>query len=235
MNRTANTYKALVEKCHKERKTYKETHLSVFSIGIGSKSRGKLLVVGRATNGWGNGFSKSSATSCGKMLDEFLPKLGKANLDWVSEQWGHTKKYNTKRSAFWRVARMLAQRIANDSDDCINHICWTNLYKTAPDGGNPSSRLKDLQFDHCAQILTSEIRATKAKNVVFLTGLDWAGPFLDSLKVENRLDRRRYHYVEFSGQKGKVNYVVGKHPQGKPEDPHFREIIRALERTSSAD
>ena len=123
---------------------------------------------------------------------------------------------------------MLAGRIASNSDDCIDHICWTNLYKIAPDGGNPSSRLMGVQFERCVDVLRMEIELSKAQNIIFLTGHVWAKPFLDRLGVSNQLQPSGYQFVEFASFTRGSNYVVGHHPQGKPEQRQCDEILRAL-------
>lgn len=227
MTSIAEAYRRLIEECHTSRDRYSESYLCVFSMGVGRKYNGKLLVVGRATNGWGNGFSKDDLEDCRHLSDTIIPIIGSENLDWVTQQWGATDKYNTRKSQFWRVSRMLARRIASNSEDCIDHICWSNLYKVAPDGGNPSSRLMTVQFERCAEVLRSEIESSKAENVVFLTGYGWARPFLDRLNVTNQKSADS-NFVEFASSTEGVNYVVGQHPQGKPEQPHCDEIVNAL-------
>jgi hypothetical protein len=202
-------------------------------MGVGRSYSGKLLVIGRATNGWEPGFVKDDFESVRRILLAFDSKKDADNLDWVSQQWGATDKYNTRRSPFWRASRMLAKSLASDSDDCFDHICWSNLYKVAPDGGNPSSRLMRVQFESCVDVLRSEIESSKAQNVVFLSGLGWAKPFLDRLDLSNKLESSGFNFVEFASSAEGVNYIVGQHPQGKPERPHCDEILTALERVGA--
>lgn len=235
MTLIADLYRQLVEKCHADRARYSESYLCLFAMGIGTRFSGKLLVVGRATNGWGNGFSKDDPESCRRVTESFIPTIGSETLDWVTRHWGATDKYNTRKSQFWRVSRMLARSIASDSDDCIDHVCWSNLYKVAPDGGNPSSPLMSVQFDRCAEILRSEIESSKARNVVFLTGEGWAKPFLARLNLKNQVATADYHLVAFGASAGGVKYVVGQHPQGKPEEAHRDEILQALGQLSAGN
>lgn len=229
----AEAYRRLIEECYTSRGRYSESYLCVFSMGVGKRYNGRLLVVGRATNGWGNGFSKDDLEDCRRLSDSFASKIAFENLDWVDRQWGATDGYNTRKSQFWRVSRMLARRVARNSDDCIDHICWSNLYKVAPDGGNPSGRLRNIQFERCVDVLRSEIEFSKAQNVVFLTSYGWAKPFLDRLNVSNQRETANNHFVELVSSAGGVNYVVGQHPQGKPEQPHCDEIVNALNNLSS--
>jgi len=197
-------------------------------MGVGRRYAGKLLVVGRATNGWGNDFNKNDIEDCRRLSDSFISKIASENLDWVTRQWGATDGYNTRKSAFWRVSRMLARRIASDSDDCIDHICWSNLYKVAPDKGNPSCRLMTAQLECCIDILRSEIEYSKSQNVIFLTSYGWAKPFLERLNVPKQNESKENRFVKLASSIGGVNYVVGQHPQGKPEQPHCDEIVNAI-------
>lgn len=123
---------------------------------------------------------------------------------------------------------MLARCLASDSDDCFDYMCWSNLYKVAPDGGNPSGRLRTVQFKRCAEVLRSEIESSKAQNVIFLTGYGWARPFLEFLNVSNQLELAGYDFVKVASSTGGVNYIVGQHPQSRPEQPHCDEILKAL-------
>lgn len=226
----SDEYRKLIDACHRSRSKYSESYLCAFSMGIGKKFSGKLLVVGRATNGWKNGFSKEDAEDCRRLSDSLQTSIATENLDWVTQHWGATDKYNTRKSAFWRLAKMLARRIASDSEDCIDHICWSNLYKIAPDGGNPSIRLMNAQFERCADVLRAEIATTQAENVIFLTGYHWARPFLEKLDISNPLPSKASKFVEFAASIRGVRYIVGQHPQGKPEASHCEEIIQVLDR-----
>jgi hypothetical protein len=228
MTQIQKIYSILINECHASRKRYHEEQICVFSMGMGKKHSGKLLVVGRAPNGWGKSINKNSLEDCQGLLDSLIPSIYSTNLDWVDKCWGATKGYNTKKSAFWRVSRMLAKNFASDSKDCIDHICWSNLYKISPEEGNPSNRLMTIQFDHCVEILRSEIKHSGAENVIFLTGYGWASPFLKCLNIPNQINSNPYAFIEFASSFEGVNYVVGQHPQGKPEKPHCGEILDAL-------
>ena len=233
MNEMAEAYRKLLEECYASKDRYSESYLCAFSMGVGRKYSGKLLVIGRATNGWVNGFSKQDIDDCKRALEALIPEIGKDSLDWVTKQWGASKGYNTRKSQFWRVSRMLAKCIADNSDDCFAHIGWTNLYKIAPDGGNPSNRLMGVQFERCVDVLRLEIELSKVQNVIFLPGYGWAKPFLDRLGISNQLQPAGYNFVEFASSTRGTNYLVGQHPQGKPERPHCEEILRALASLSS--
>lgn len=233
MTHIQQIYSALVNYCHASIKCYPEKQICVFSMGIGKKNSRKMLVVGRAPNGWGKSINKCSLEDCQELLDSFIPTIYSTNLNWVDDCWGATKGYNTKKSAFWRVSKMLAKNFVSDNKDCIDHICWSNLYKISPEEGNPSNRLKKIQFDYCVEILRSEINHSGAENVIFLTGYSWASPFLKCLNIPNQIDSNPHTFIEFASSVEGVNYIVGQHPQGKPEKPHCDEILGALNNIKS--
>jgi uracil-DNA glycosylase len=125
------------------------------------------------------------------------------------------------------MIKALSDQLSGSSEWSIDNVVWTNLYKVAPQTGNPSGRLMNLQFQCCAKILEHEIRHHNPQNVVFLTGINWAGRFLKEFGVQNELSTPQ-RFVKFTGSSNGVNYVVGLHPQGKPEQPHCDEIIETL-------
>lgn len=235
MSGLVESYKSLLEQCHASRDRYREVDLIVSSIGVGKQYSNKLFVVGRASNGGKDGFSKNEPQDYPDILAGLAPEIGKSNLDWVAQRWGAKEGYNTNKSAFWRVARNLAEHMARGSDDCIDYICCSNLYKVAPDGGNPSGRLMGIQYPQCVDILRLEIELTTPENIIFLTGHGWAKSFLESLGVYNQLNSPDYNFVEFASYTKGIKYVVGQHPQGKPEEPHCEEIIQAFKHLNMAN
>lgn len=228
MNKLLDLYSELLELVYEQRTTFSDEDLCVFSKGVGRKYDNQLMVVGRATNGWGNCINKTHKEDYDSVMNDLEDSLDTENLDWVLKLWGKTDHhYNSKKSSFWRVIRMLASQLANSGDWPVDQVVWSNLYKVAPQSGNPSGRLMNLQFALCAQILRGEIEQQSPANVVFLTNLNWAGRFLKELEVNNELSRP-LKFVQFAGIKNGIKYVVGQHPQGKPEQPHCAEIIETL-------
>jgi hypothetical protein len=233
MSAILECYGELLESLNKQQRSFRDSHLCVFSAAAGEKYDNDLMVVGRATNGWGNGIDKTCNDDYHLVLTNLKKEIGTTNLDWVRNQWGATgpKVYNSKRSPFWRLIKALSDRSSGPVEWSIDHVVWSNLYKVARNEkrgtGNPTGKLMNLQFEHCAKILGLEIEQYKPRNVVFLTSMGWARRFLEYLEIENMLSMPQ-KYVEFAGIKNGVRYVVGQHPQGKPQDPHCDEIINAL-------
>ncbi len=225
MNKLATHYKKLLEKCYELRDKYGETDLGLFSAGVGSLYNHRLIVVGRATNSWGNDFDKHTRADYDDLINNYLPRLSSETLDWLK---GDTNGWKESSSAFWRVARKLARAMANNSDDSVDYIGYSNLYKVSGDGRNPSGPLMDVEFDECVAILKGEIEILEPANVVFLTGLEWAVPFLDRLGIMDQSKTSTFSYVKFGARTNNRNYVVCTHPQGKPELSQYEEILETL-------
>ncbi len=157
-------------------------------------------------------------------------------MTWVTDRWSNSSSdYNIKRSAFWRVIRAVVSEsgIANVAEGSWpSHLVWSNLYKVAPaDGGNPGSKLCDIQFSGCLSLIEMELSTYRPSHFLLLTGLGWAEPFLRHISPGFR--RVSNSYVEAIGQcsldSGIVTRViVAVHPQGKGDSRWVKEVMEAL-------
>lgn len=209
----------------------------------GRQYTGDLMVVGRALNGWTASRAPAelaTAEGASAYAREVLASVsgnGSCPMAWVTE---HARaeegKYNTNRSAFWRVIRRVAERLEIGRDQpgsWPSRLVWSNLYKVAPaDGGNPSGPLLKLQQPGCMELLRLELETHRPARVLFLTGRGWAAPFLKALGASaTQTDGMKY--VEAAGdvhlpEGHRVRYVVAAHPQGKQESLWVDEAERAL-------
>ncbi|MGA0588600.1 hypothetical protein ACO2Q2_15950 [Dyella sp. KRB-257] len=71
-----------------------------------------------------------------------------------------------------------------------------------------------------------EVELYKPKRLLFLTGVDWARPFLSKGR---HISKPECRYVEDRGFLEDTRYVVARHPQGKPEKEWTREVIDSFE------
>lgn len=208
----------------------------------GSRYSQELMVVGRAVNGWLDEGYEPSTLSDVVVLNAFAEAVfasvtddQSCPMDWVRERWGATKKYNTKRSAFWRACREVIEGmgITHPSDESwASHLVWSNLYKIAPfDKGNPKAALQRIQRLDCIELLRQELEHYRPKRLLLLTGLDWAEPFLDALEATVTPTPFRFvkavAYVEHGT--GFTKVVVAVHPQGKPEADLVTDVIKAFQ------
>lgn len=159
-------------------------------------------------------------------------------MQWVSQGWGNCDHddYNTKKSAFWRVIRRVVDELGIadvESSEWPSHLIWSNLYKFAPaKGRNPSSGLCSIQFNECKSLIEQEINTFSPKRILFLTGMNWAEPFIEKL-IMSVTTITGHRYVEgvgklISASKTNGRLVVAAHPQGKKEDIWVEEVVSAF-------
>jgi len=192
------------------------------------KSGRKLMVIGRAVNGWGDGQSIAelqNPTARAEFVDGFVYPDGECQMAWVAKSAGASDTYNTNSSAFWRVIREVSRCLGvwqdDQEDGWSSHLVWSNLYKVSPyAGGNPSNKLCEIQEPGCIDLLRTEIREFAPDKVLFLTGMDWAWPFMKGLGCRlQAVDG----LVEAVGTvtngiaEEATPFVVAQHPQAKPE------------------
>jgi hypothetical protein len=103
------------------------------------------------------------------------------------------------------------------------------LYRIAPGiTGNPNEQLMRLQLELCREQLLRDIAELKPERVLFLTGMNWAQPFLGELEVSTSTPGQLVERTgRLSAHNGRhMSVVVAKHPQGKP---HTRFVQAALD------
>ena len=150
---------------------------------------------------------------------------------WVTDCWKASRGCNTKKSAFWRVARATVDQLGIadvSTKSWPSTLCWSNLYKVAPfAGGNPSTSLAKAQLEKCIQILRIEVSDWKPRRLLFLTGYSWARPFLEDLGWERPNDDQ-FGALEAVGHlPSGARIAVAPHPQGKREDRLVSAIVEA--------
>lgn len=227
-------YEDLLNNLEKSKYKNRLQSLCCFSAQKGKLYNNNLMIVGRAVNGWGNDFRLNDIHTCAIVKKLFSnASVQKCPLEWVESSWGSTQDYNTKKSAFWRVIKSLSQKInkLGSDDRWVSKLVWSNLYKIAPSaGGNPSDSLCDYQFDSCNELLKAEIEEYKPKCIVFFTGENWFNGFLaENISLMPKSDSK---WVDASGTLSlngfRTKIIIAKHPQGKPEEEMFNDIIDAL-------
>ena len=179
-----------------------------------------LLMVGRATNGW------IEPKDVNELIDSLFDE---EPLRWVEESAGNDKEYNTRRSAFWRVIKGVAE--AFYPDGWFQNICWSNLCKAAPQAGNPNNSLYYAQLEDCQKILEAEIKILSPKAVLLFTGYNWAKDFL--VYFNDGIEPQPTTTATWSRYECKVflikgtYYILTEHPQGKKEAVH-KETLKKL-------
>src|SRR5580704_4797889 len=106
-------YREMLEKLAHAQGRWRSESLCVFAGVMGQKYDGELLVVGRAPNTWHIVITAEemlSELSIEKVIAELI--ADDFSMTSFSEGWGAKKangKYNTAKSAFWRVIRKVVQ------------------------------------------------------------------------------------------------------------------------------
>ena len=203
----------------------------------GAHYNNELMVVGRAPNGWTDTIlpedisSPTSAAAYGELTFNSVTN-GSCPMAWVIQKWRNDRS----RSAFWRVIREMTKElgIADLSENTwSSRLVWSNLYKVAPDGGNPEGRLRSLQLPGCIALLRMELDIYRPRRLLLLTGLNWATPFLESF-APGVTAVSGYHYVEAIGEIGHdpdlTQVVVAAHPQGKNEATWVKEVMKGFQK-----
>ncbi len=211
----------------------------------GREYSGKLMVVGRAVNGWAEGIAPNQLCKDAERLEyaRLVYSSVTENMEndcpmsWVTAGWCATTRYNTRRSAFWRVIRAVVSRLnIADVDDrekpWSSHLVWSNLYKVAPvGGGNPNNSLRTAQFRGCVKLLRWELEKYQPRRILFLTGRCWADPFLEQA-WNDRSVPNAHSFVEAGGHltcgSQIATCVVASHPQGKNETNWVNDVVTGL-------
>lgn len=133
-----------------------------------------------------------------------------------------------------QVSRHFGIPEENDGKYWPSYLVWSNLYKLAPaGGGNPSNKLCDIQEEGCIRLLKHESAEFAPKRILFLTGWNWAGPFVDKVAADYSRGTdlvEAYGYLASTNQTGAPQLVVAQHPQSKPEANWVEQVIAAFER-----
>lgn len=188
-----------------------------------------ILVVGRATNGWITD-SQDIDTLFGKSKDAIFNRENQ--MKWVEDSYGAKNNYNTRRSAFWRVIKQVAERFY--PTDWYAHIAWSNLCKVAPsERGNPNESLYYKELGDCQKIFATEINILSPKIVILFTSYDWAKDFLSYINgglepnsIEIKKWNNKYNAIVY--RINDVYFIVSEHPQRKKEKPHIECISNLI-------
>jgi hypothetical protein len=103
----------------------------------------------------------------------------------VSEPEGAPLHFHQNRDTtpVWRVTRAVLMAAGRGREGTwARHCCWTNLFKVAPERGNPSGSLRTTQEQRGAlELLRGELTVYAPKRVLAITGWPWLKVFVASL------------------------------------------------------
>ena len=201
------------------------------------KSSIRFMLVGRATNGWGD--KENDYEYLPREKEQFSKKAQDLFEDpnrwgWIPEDFkipyqedGVDKIYNINRSPFWNYTKEVYECISESSSErWFESIAWSNLYKVSPSKGNPSVKSLRLQKDICSRILDYEIEKLNPTHILFETGLDWV---FESI-IMNGKECNNGH-VEWVGTYKDAKCVISCRPEYRKRDKFVGDIVEAFKRT----
>jgi hypothetical protein len=198
-----------------------ENTITVSSYLTGEKffqqSNPRLLVIGRALNGWplafndlekwekhntiGTVLESRTLKSNEKVTAEDCKGLGWVNT-YIKKSESSKRRYLTANTPFWKAAReatiTVHPSLSEQSHDFYQYIAWTNLYKAAPQsGGNPSDALCKKQQKVCNDILRQEIQILNPTHILIIAKSNstdktrenlWIAPFEQVLREISKIE-----------------------------------------------
>ena len=198
--------------------------LAAFWPMVGRAYDGRLLVVGRAVNGWIDQVRVPELADADYRASTLatLRRTSEGDgttcpMSWVTWRWGRGGgEYSTARSAFWRLTRGVLRAVdpaSLDDPAWSSRLAWSNLAKLAPwGGGNPGGALLDVERQVGPELLMAEVNELKPDRVLVLTGRWWFEPFARHLTLT--VDWR-VGLVEGVAEDASRRWVIAPHPQGK--------------------
>jgi hypothetical protein len=219
----------------------------------------RLMVIGRAVNGWdefhageeaafmaaasrsldGKGFSWLGHKNKGGVYDDEL-----ASEPYLNGR-GEEVYYDLRTSPYWRTAKEITRRLNGWDESGIptrwyEYIVWSNLYAIAPkDGGNPDDAMQKVQRNTCRELLVEQIREYAPTHILFITGQDWFNTFWNDrtlCQMTEQTDLERYgKYPVSRGIYGGSKVVVTMRPEFRTPADIIGGAVAAFEDLEATD
>lgn len=210
----------------------------------------RLLIVGRAVNGW----MQLNTEDAEKFACDAIEAMQTNSFSWLvfdngvlrNDYQKDGKYYYLNDSPFWRTNKKIWMSISDNSNfkdseqnKWVDYIAWTNLYKVAPkDTGNPTTTMAKKQLDACKKILKSEIEKFKPTHILFVTGYEgWFEKFKDIFDIEfknikkneYRGENKNSFFAEASGITSKgIKVVVACRPEFRDENLYVSDVVNSF-------
>lgn len=228
--------------------------LSRFSLMVGEKYKDaskRLLLVGRAPNGWG----KSKARHKEEFAQDAIAEYRAKHFEWVQKKQGSNvlvsryfsesgKEIVYPLANFFQYTECVLKELAgidcSDTDEkWVDYIAWSNLYKVSPTySRNPEGEMKAIQTAICRRILLNDIELLDPKptHILFFTGYDdWFELFAEDFpnvrwvgKNYMRGPKKGKPYVEARGTYGSSKVVVCCRPEYRTKEELVEDIVNGF-------
>lgn len=193
------------------------------------KNKG-ILFIGRAVNGW-----IETTNDVNTLFGETEQRIFNRDdqMEWVENEMEKGTNSKVSKSFFWKVVKGTTQKVYNiNGKGWSKKIAWSNLYKVSPHkGGNPTTRMINMQKEICKQITKKEIEVLSPQHIVLLTGLDWAQDILPDLKETKAQQIKTWDnnkYIVSTYLHEGRNYIVSVHPERKNIQSHINSLAELI-------
>ncbi|MBQ9263857.1 MAG: hypothetical protein IJ189_06545 [Clostridia bacterium] len=135
----------------------------------------KLMLIGRALNGW---FMQDMdcADTCSQYAKDAMDMLkNKGRFVWMQNK---EENNNAIIRPFWNYTKDILKRLRNCDEietDWYETIVWANLFPISfANKGNPSNEIKYAQFQAAKNLLNAQIEYFKPTHILIISGWkDW--------------------------------------------------------------
>lgn len=198
----------------------------------------KLMLVGRAVNGWNIDWAKEVSDMAKQVLSiEF--DMNSIDAEPLQNK-GTADEYNFNQCAFIKLGKTVAKQLGLESEDIAANLIWSNLYKVAPSiSGNPNGKVQKMQRRSVIKILQKEIELYQPSHILFVTDIDWLQytwrnnkselNFVKAFNIEENLAINKGKYVKAFGQIGNIPYAVCVRPEKRKIEEISKDIIDAYD------
>lgn len=199
---------------------------------VGSEYEGsnaKLMVVGRAVNGW-----QIETDSCvdlertvGFILDQKKPFADIVKREGIPDiEHPEKRPYRYITSQFWKLTKLILEQYGDseggnwydDPKRWNERVVWSNLYKVAPrNGRNPDFKFIKPQIEAYIDIVEKEIQLYQPRRILFMTNSDYFIPWKRKKSFADIMENYvpRDGFVVATASYGDSKVVVCKRPDYK--------------------
>lgn len=198
----------------------------------------KIMIVGRAVNGWEVPFQDCSTLDrTVKSILHQENRLDDFAREFIIEGEGENQhKYYYAKSPFLRMMRLLVSEFSGTEENWQQRIAWSNLFQVAPrKTGNPAWRMVRDDLPLYIRILRREIWQYEPNLVLFATDMNFFDHYSGNAKYASFCEllnpqdvcSRETQYVRMAGtfvDDPDIKMIVCCRPEGKPADKLIKEI-----------
>lgn len=246
-------YIGLIDSVKNVRRQKKDLTTTMFLRGVNyGDSNVRLLVIGRAVNGWREDYSwnPKADIDVNKKADEIITQWDKEEnteiiweikryhsdgslvspeemkgLQWVNFMLGA----KDRGAKFWGVAKKVAQELleAKKREEWTRYIAWTNLCKVAPaDEGNPNGTLYNAQKNACQQILQKELSLLMPTHILVIAKYYHKGKPSDCPQ-DDGWTRDFFEVLQeyCNDEKAKIAYITRPENRSKENQAEIAQIL----------